>query len=737
MRTRKYIHLLWAALLCLCIACVAVSCSSNDATPNVPEEQTATTTTYKIAVVLPLSQSDGYKQRVENTIAWAQENIANAQKQLAAEGDTASVAFDIEWYDEDKENMILLSAKLAQREDIMLIIGPQKSDNVNTMAQVCQNRKKPLIVPSASGEDIIRRYAVKFSGDRATEPFLWSLCESDVALSNAIVAKAADRDAKTIALLAPDDTYGKTFYDWVPYMAVNMNIQMMTDNIIQYSKDDLTDKAREALKSGVDILVCAAETPDEVKTVLQTQKATEGAVEDIIFTDAALYAVSANTGDVSMEGVEGVAHYAKQSTGFQAAYEKRFDTQPAALEAHIYDAVLLSAIAAYVKKHSPADNTTSINEIIRQVTSTGDTPCTAWSESGLHDLLQLLRNGGTAKITGASGLLRFDSESYTSIVESTYVHWIYSNGKFTALDFVTMSGSDGTTAAMASWNWAAKVPELKDEDVDFEYKPLKDKWAVLVHGSSGWGNYRHQADVLNVYQLLKRNGWPDDHIILIVSDDIARNSRNVFPGEVRTMMGGPDLYGTAEIDYSTDSLSIADFKNIMLGNKSAHLPTVLETTDQSNVLLFWSGHGLAQSGSDPNCFLWRGRPNYFTDTQFEQMLLGMYSDKRYRKLLMLMEPCHSQNMAYTADHKPGMLAIASSYGNENSFADYHSAELDNWMSDRFTNNIVTTLSADPTQTFKSLYEYLYRHTIGSHVYVHNAMYFGNLFKDSLGEFVVY
>lgn len=136
-----------------------------------------------------------------------------------------------------------------------------------------------------------------------------------------------------------------------------------------------------------------------------------------------------------------------------------------------------------------------------------------------------------------------------------------------------------------------EIPELNTDYRYTEYKPLKDKWALLVQASSDWDDYRHQADVLNVYQMLKQYGWDDDHIILVVSDNIANNKNNLYQGEVRCSTNGAELYKTAKIDYSTDSLTVDDIKNIMLGNKSSHLPVVLNTSDESNVLLFWSGRG--------------------------------------------------------------------------------------------------------------------------------------------------
>lgn len=46
-------------------------------------------------------------------------------------------------------------------------------------------------------------------------------------------------------------------------------------------------------------------------------------------------------------------------------------------------------------------------------------------------------------------------------------------------------------------------------------------YAVLVAGSSGYENYRHQADVCHAYQILHRNGVPDENIVVMMVDDIA------------------------------------------------------------------------------------------------------------------------------------------------------------------------------------------------------------------------
>ena len=39
----------------------------------------------------------------------------------------------------------------------------------------------------------------------------------------------------------------------------------------------------------------------------------------------------------------------------------------------------------------------------------------------------------------------------------------------------------------------------------------KDHWAVIVVGSKGFANYRHQADGCHAYQIAKKNGVQVQH----------------------------------------------------------------------------------------------------------------------------------------------------------------------------------------------------------------------------------
>lgn len=50
-------------------------------------------------------------------------------------------------------------------------------------------------------------------------------------------------------------------------------------------------------------------------------------------------------------------------------------------------------------------------------------------------------------------------------------------------------------------------------------------WALLVAGSNGWYNYRHQADVAHAYHTLQQHGVQAENIVTMMYDDIANNQQ--------------------------------------------------------------------------------------------------------------------------------------------------------------------------------------------------------------------
>ncbi|XLT63984.1 hypothetical protein HN873_020508, partial [Arachis hypogaea] len=68
------------------------------------------------------------------------------------------------------------------------------------------------------------------------------------------------------------------------------------------------------------------------------------------------------------------------------------------------------------------------------------------------------------------------------------------------------------------------------------------RWAVLLAGSNGYWNYRHQADICHAYQLLRSGGVKEENIIVFMYDDIAYSEENPRPGVIINKPDGGDVY---------------------------------------------------------------------------------------------------------------------------------------------------------------------------------------------------
>jgi len=122
-----------------------------------------------------------------------------------------------------------------------------------------------------------------------------------------------------------------------------------------------------------------------------------------------------------------------------------------------------------------------------------------------------------------------------------------------------------------------------------------DIWAVLVAGSNGWYNYRHQADVCHAYQILHAHGIPDDHIIVMMMDDIANNTLNPHKGKIINRPDGPDVYHGVPKDYVGAAVTPENFLQIITGNATGldkvGSGKVLKSTNTSHVFINLVDHG--------------------------------------------------------------------------------------------------------------------------------------------------
>lgn len=692
-------------LLLIAVLLLLGACSEETALPETETE----TTEYHVAVVLPLD--DDNRARWERTAQWALENIESAQKDMGRQ-----VRLTLEWHDENEADMNRLGQELATRDDVCAIVGPYSSSHAQEMAYQCAKTYKTLIVPTASSAELVRAFS--------SRRFLWALTETDISQCEVLLAKAVSYQARRVALLAPSDIYGQTFSDWFAFQAQELGLE--TDDILTYTAGNRDDCIEQIMTGNADYAICVPSGMEDVQAILESNQRHSGNCPRLLFSDVAFNPQLLNLG-VMAQNAEGVAMYAAPESGFEIAYGLRFGETPTGNEAQFYDALMLCAFAAADCMQRQSED---MNDALARIVDNSHPRLIAWDEEGMEREFTGIASGNYYNIYGAGGELDFDKTVYTNVLQSTYCNWVVNEGKFVIQDFCTSDGSRRSDANLAGWNWKTQMEqEFNDTPSGMEYAALDGHWALLVAASEGWTNYRHQADVLDMYQILKNHGYDDKHIILIMADDLAYNTYNPTAGEVRVSPDGPNLYHDISIDYKQGDLKPEDITAILNGERSKRLPEVIEGSPGDNVLVFWSGHGL--SGE----FVFGNLPEGFTNELMGATLRQLSQERKYRKMLWLIETCYSSSVAKTAIGVPGVLCIAAADEKETSKADVYSTELNVWMSNRFTSTLTEAIREEPQISFRDLYYRLVRNTIGSHVRVFNEDLFDNLYQTGLGEFV--
>ena len=165
-----------------------------------------------------------------------------------------------------------------------------------------------------------------------------------------------------------------------------------------------------------------------------------------------------------------------------------------------------------------------------------------------------------------------------------------------------------------------------------------ENWAVLACGSSGYINYRHQADIFHVYHTLINRGFLKEHIILFAFDDIAYDKKNPFPGEVYNRPNGLNVYEGVIIDYRNNMVTPDNYLSVLKGDtKNGRLKKVLNSTKEDNIFLYFNDHGINGAMVFPdNKFLYAD--------ELQETFEFMQQKNMYKNIIFYMESCYSGSM---------------------------------------------------------------------------------------------
>jgi len=203
-------------------------------------------------------------------------------------------------------------------------------------------------------------------------------------------------------------------------------------------------------------------------------------------------------------------------------------------------------------------------------------------------------------------------------------------------------------------------------------------WVVLVAGSNGYWNYRHQADVCHAYQIVHKHGIPDENIIVMMYDDIANNRENPEKGQIFNKPNGTDVYKGVPKDYTGKNVTADTFINILKGKRMNYgSGKTLQSGPNDHVFLYFSDHGAKGLVAFPDTILHA--------KTLEKTLKEMNSNKQFAKMTIYIEACESGSMF------KGLLptdidiyATTASNGTTSSYACYYDDKLKTYLGDVYS-----------------------------------------------------
>ncbi|KAF3574079.1 hypothetical protein F2Q69_00062592 [Brassica cretica] len=175
------------------------------------------------------------------------------------------------------------------------------------------------------------------------------------------------------------------------------------------------------------------------------------------------------------------------------------------------------------------------------------------------------------------------------------------------------------------------------EDEGDDSSAAGTKWAVLVAGSRGYWNYRHQADVCHAYQLLKKGGVKEENIVVFMYDDIAKNKENPRPGIIINSPNGDDVYNGVPKDYTGDDVNVDNLFAVILGNKTAlkgGSGKVVDSGPDDHIFIYYSDHG------GPGVLGMPTSPALYAN-DLNDVLKKKHASGTYKSLVFYLEACES------------------------------------------------------------------------------------------------
>lgn len=684
----------------------------------------------RIAVLMPRPMGPGTQASGAPSLDWALETVNRA-------GGVSGRELALDYLDPTAERLTELAAQVAGDDRYVAAIGPGGSQAMADIAELFIAANKPLVSYTSAAADLLRAYG--------RTGVLWRTRQSDIAQTELLLRFAKEEGAQRPALLTTLDLEGSTFFSWFGFFARELGFPEEAVHIGTLKAGERCEQVvMDALKTRPDLLLLAVSTSEMLRCVTSALPPVR---PRLVVADTGL-----DPYELTQTGLTGIEGF---SASGDEQYEQAFRARHGAAArvpphgASEYDAVLLLAYGLQVARGQGGK---ALIEGLKTAVDGREASAQGWDEANVRANLTALALGMRPALRGATGALAFEPSLYMDLASSTLSHfrvtaeglrydrrYFTGDASFLVSGGVLKNATQGLGSKVAESGWTPGSERT-------------DTWALIAALSSGWSNYRHQADALRQYRLLRQGGIPDDHIILLLADDLSTAAKNRAPGTVRNQPGGEDLYQGALIDYRL-TLSAADLMDVVMGKKGPRTEQVLSTSAGSNLYLYLAGHGgptgMPVGAGSVEAGLSGGK-DVISPELLRQALCTLQSEGRLRRALLVIESCFAgvfgeaasggleQGCAVGAGTQPlnGVVMMSAANSREVSYAGSYDRDLSAWVNDAFSDQLATRAEAVPSVNLAELYANVYLRVSGSHASFYNTAAAGRVATVPLSEFIM-
>ncbi|OMJ86174.1 hypothetical protein SteCoe_12378 [Stentor coeruleus] len=181
-----------------------------------------------------------------------------------------------------------------------------------------------------------------------------------------------------------------------------------------------------------------------------------------------------------------------------------------------------------------------------------------------------------------------------------------------------------------------------------------DNWAVIISSSKYYYNYRHTVNALLIYQMLKKYGFDDDHIILMLPENHQCHPRNNYPGKIYDGFKSDNLMNEVFVDYRGLEVHPDSIVNLLTGRHSESFPNSkrLNSGPNSKVFIYLTGHA-------GNGYYKIQDTLVLKSMDIANIVYEMYYKQRFGELMIFIDSCQSFSI-YDYIDLPGVHGLSSS-----------------------------------------------------------------------------